>query len=542
MHDYRLLMPALVFWAVRVGWISPLQTVLLISIAVLILAYLAYTGIGRECLAQTVAGMVFAAVIAIAVGLILPLPEKSSRYGANNLLPKECNASIFQGESIYAHAENFRCIIHTQFRMLGADFSDQTAGILRGVVLGDATGLPADLRNQVKLAGLQHLVAISGAHISLLIGVAMILLGRRRRRLTAMIASIFLFLLVGLVGLSASVLRAAIMGIVALIAFSLGRGSGVIAALSLGVIVGAAFWPDLAAGIGFQMSVITTGAIIVIGNSFLQIPAIVNRRWATWLVIPLIAGTAIIPISAQLQPQLSLFAVPANIVVAPVIPVITVLGLAAAVIGAFIPAIAAILLFPCAIGAWWVSQVVRFSTMFTAFIFPVWVVAVIQLGGLILLLLWARKQSVRDSAKIEFARQGWPRFWSWPYFIIAGVVICILLIFPLMPVIIGNKTSFAWEFIQCDVGQGSGLLARNGGKTVLIDTGKERSNAVPCLRRHKIRKLDLLIISHLDADHVGGFEQVLAEVQVEQVWLSENQHPQYRHKQVLAAAQKKKFQ
>ncbi|XCB30239.1 MBL fold metallo-hydrolase [Arcanobacterium hippocoleae] len=90
------------------------------------------------------------------------------------------------------------------------------------------------------------------------------------------------------------------------------------------------------------------------------------------------------------------------------------------------------------------------------------------------------------------------------------------------------QQKFDWELIQCDVGQGSGLLARNNGKTILIDTGPEKSNAAACLRRNSVKNLDLLVISHLDADHVGGFAAVLKHAQVREIWVSENKNPKYR--------------
>lgn len=63
-----------------------------------------------------------------------------------------------------------------------------------------------------------------------------------------------------------------------------------------------------------------------------------------------------------------------------------------------------------------------------------------------------------------------------------------------------------------DVGQGDALLVRSAGRTALIDTGPEPSSLEDCLRSLGIDRIDLLVLTHFDLDHVGGVDAVRGRV------------------------------
>src|SRR5690606_38101348 len=67
----------------------------------------------------------------------------------------------------------------------------------------------------------------------------------------------------------------------------------------------------------------------------------------------------------------------------------------------------------------------------------------------------------------------------------------------------------AWQVAACDVGQGSALVVRSGpAAAVMVDVGPEGSAAADCLTRLGVERLDLLVLSHAHADHVGGLGPV----------------------------------
>lgn len=61
-----------------------------------------------------------------------------------------------------------------------------------------------------------------------------------------------------------------------------------------------------------------------------------------------------------------------------------------------------------------------------------------------------------------------------------------------------------WQIANCDVGQGDGLVVNlGGGSGILVDTGPDPTKIDRCLRRLKINKIPLLVLTHFHADHVG---------------------------------------
>ncbi len=72
-----------------------------------------------------------------------------------------------------------------------------------------------------------------------------------------------------------------------------------------------------------------------------------------------------------------------------------------------------------------------------------------------------------------------------------------------------------------DVGQGDAMLLTHPDLTMLIDTGRfDRSDVVPLLRRFGVDTIDLLVVTHPHADHIGQFDRVMAAFTVEEVWWS----------------------
>jgi competence protein ComEC len=72
-----------------------------------------------------------------------------------------------------------------------------------------------------------------------------------------------------------------------------------------------------------------------------------------------------------------------------------------------------------------------------------------------------------------------------------------------------------------DVGQGDALLLMHPEATVLIDTGRfDRSDVVPLLQHHGVASIDVLVITHPHADHIGQFDRVMEAFPVAEVWWS----------------------
>lgn len=78
------------------------------------------------------------------------------------------------------------------------------------------------------------------------------------------------------------------------------------------------------------------------------------------------------------------------------------------------------------------------------------------------------------------------------------------------------------EVIVPDVGHGDVTYIRVGGIVGIVDTGDGKMKLVPFLKSHGIQKLDFLVITHAHKDHVGGLHELLNEIQVQKIYLTEN--------------------
>ncbi len=204
--------------------------------------------------------------------------------------------------------------------------------ILSAIVLGLRRGIPPNILNTFQASGLSHIIAISGLHISIISLLLMnffIALGFYRRQ-AFYLAAISLFLFICMIGLRASSLRAAIMGLAILLAMQLGRLSR-----SLNILILAACFlllinPKLLADIGFQLSFLAVLGIIYLGEPFnnlldkLRVPEIFEIKAS--LMMTLSAQLAVLPLIVYYFGNLSLVAPLANILVLPVLPIIIVLG------------------------------------------------------------------------------------------------------------------------------------------------------------------------------------------------------------------------
>lgn len=73
-----------------------------------------------------------------------------------------------------------------------------------------------------------------------------------------------------------------------------------------------------------------------------------------------------------------------------------------------------------------------------------------------------------------------------------------------------------------DVGQGNGVLVQSGGKNYLLDAAKSQAGpkVVDFLRSRGVDSLDSIVVSNPDADHIGGFLNVLDALEVSAAYLS----------------------
>ena len=255
--------------------------------------------------------------------------------------------------------------------------------VLAALVLGSAVvPVPVELREAFRAAGLSHALAASGFHLSVLLGVVLPLGKRLPRlgRLTLAAAAMGLFVL--LAGPQPSVLRAVLMGGLALGIVECGyrgRPLGILAASALVLLLAR---PDWLLDVGFQLSVVATAALVVSARPL----ELGLRRWLPgWLAVatavPLAASLYTLPLQLLHFGVVPLYAVPANLVVAPLLTPLTLGAMALACLAVILPPLLPLATAPV---AWLTNVLVAVVKLFAALPMAQW-----QLGrpapGLVLL-------------------------------------------------------------------------------------------------------------------------------------------------------------
>lgn len=213
----------------------------------------------------------------------------------------------------------------------------ERAGLLSGLTTGDTSGLGWNTEGQLRRAGLSHLVAVSGSNVAIVVGAVALVVARLALSIRLIACGLALGLFVLVVGPEPSVLRAAVMGAVALLALTVGRRTEPLHALGLALIILLALRPGLAFSVGLHLSAAATAGIVLFSGHLTRAMRCLPRFVSLALAVTLAAQFAVAPVLVGTFGELSLVAPIANLLAVPAVPPATVLGLASAVAGVFVP-------------------------------------------------------------------------------------------------------------------------------------------------------------------------------------------------------------
>ncbi|MCP9833808.1 MULTISPECIES: ComEC/Rec2 family competence protein [unclassified Cyanobium] len=226
----------------------------------------------------------------------------------------------------------------------------ERGGLLAALVLGSAVvPLPAELRADFRVAGLSHALAASGFHLSVLLG-AVLALGRglgRSARLALGGGAMALFLL--LAGAQPSVVRAVLMGAIALVLLESGRRGRPLGILGLSLAGMLLLRPAWLHDVGFQLSAAATAGLVLTARPLEQALAqrLPGAGWlAPALAVPLAASLWTLPLQLLHFGVVPLYAVPANLLAAPLLTPLTLGAMALALVAVLVPPLLAPLLVP----------------------------------------------------------------------------------------------------------------------------------------------------------------------------------------------------
>jgi competence protein ComEC len=275
-------------------------------------------------------------------------------------------------------------------RVLPAD----QAAMLPALVLGDMSTVTPVTGQEFRTAGLTHLTAVSGANVTIVCGAVLFSSRLIGPRVAVGLAGVALALFVVVVQPSASVLRAAVMGAIALVGVLSSRRRQAIPALAATVLLLMVIAPQLAVDVGLALSVVATAALVIIAPIWSR--RLVAAGWpkslADAVCVACAAQLVTAPLIAGISGRLSVVSAAANLAVAALIAPITVLGSAAAALCLFWPAGAQLLIRFTGPELWWLLRIAHWAASVPGASLPVPSglsgVVVVGAGGLLAVLLW----------------------------------------------------------------------------------------------------------------------------------------------------------
>jgi competence protein ComEC len=417
--------------------------------------------------------------------------------------------------------------VRSGLRKAVANQPNDVSGLVPALVLGDESGLSEDLKQDFQVTGLTHLSAVSGTNLTLLLAFLLPvarLVGVRARGL-GVVGVMTVVVFVVLARPQPSVLRAAVMGLIALAAMTSGGGQRrAVRSLSGAVIMLLLLDTSLARSAGFALSVLATAGIVLLGPSWRDALASwlpPRLRWlAEAISCPLAAQIACTPLVAWLSGQVSMVAVAANLLAGPTVGPATILGFAAAGVALINTWLAQLVGWVAGWPARWIILVAREGAGLpgAASDWPATVVGVAILTLICLALVL-----------------GLHRILARP--IAAVLALVLLAVVVLRPIGSFSRPPGDWLLVMCDVGQGDGLVLRAGDRTaVVVDTGPDPAAMDKCLRDLRVEHIPVLVLSHFHADHVGGLAGVLNGRRVDEIEVTPYFSPPAEYKRVVDLA------
>ena len=381
---------------------------------------------------------------------------------------------------------------------------DGDAGaLIPGMVLGDTSKQSSDFKNSMKRSGLTHLVAVSGANFALVsafvLWMMQFLFARMKFRLTATAISLIAF--IALVRPSPSVLRAAAMAAVLLIAQGTKRGRDSLPALGFAMAAVVIVDPWQARDAGFALSVLATAGLLLFAPVLIEkMRTRMPEKLAQALAPPIAAIVFCSPIIVALSGYLAPMSVIANLLAAPFVAPITIVGFIAALFSPIAPLLSTILMWFIRFPAGAIALIADWASSF-----PVLTLRTGKIGFLI----------VASFTLISWLLKRW-----FKHIIIFTLVVLISITW------LQRWPGGDWQVANCDIGQGDSMVINLGNhRGLVIDVGPNPVAEDRCLKALGINEIPLLILSHFHADHVAGLPGALKNRTVGQVWVSVNSAP-----------------
>ena len=382
----------------------------------------------------------------------------------------------------------------------------ETASLLLALTIGDKTNIEKDVINNFRINNLSHVLAISGLHIScIILAISFILLKFKiSKKTVGFIIILVLLMFIVITGFSPSVIRASVMSILLLISKHLYRKADFWVGLSISLLITTIFNPFSILNIGLQLSYIGTISIVVFSknvngkNIFIKLKQLI--------ITTVSAQILLLPLIILYFHMFSTYFIISNLLISPMLITAISLGLTAigiSFISLKISRIISYLLNIC------LKLLIYIPKLITSMPFSRFYIVKLNSFNLILYYItvmtlyffWRIKKKKKNRNVLRrYEKQLLKKK------ICKKIIIVVIIIFSIV-----NTSLFLFELINrelkiyfIDVGQGdSTIIVTPCKKTILIDGGDfEKEILLQYLLNRNINKIDYIIISHFDSDHV----------------------------------------
>ena len=447
---------------------------------------------------------------------------------------------------------------------------EKYSGLLIGLLLGDSSKIDENMEENFKITSLTHILAVSGAQVSYIIVAMYSLLKRKigiQKTRVVIIASLIFY--TALTGFSPSIVRAGIMGIILMISGLVFRKNDIINSIAISLFFMLVYNPFLLENVGLQLSYLGTIGIIGFNKTIILILKniqIRNRKWKykinrklilliskikEILAVTMSASLAVVPVMIYHFNLFGTYFLITNLLASIIIGPITLLGTLLVIISFISINIAKILsyilkflidilLFISSFSKLPISKIyiptptitfiiiIYLSLIISLFIYKVFHernpnTTILRVRNLLALVKYKFKQNRDDVIK---------------KIIIISIIISLCMIF--------IPRDLKINFV--DVGQGdSTFIITPKNKTILIDGGGSNTGSfdvgentlLPYVLDKGYNKIDFMIISHFDSDHVGGLLTILEEIKVEKILIAKQEEQSENYKRFLNIVKEK---
>ena len=447
---------------------------------------------------------------------------------------------------------------------------EKYSGLLIGLLLGDSSKIDENMEENFKITSLTHILAVSGAQVSYIIAAMYSLLKRKigiQKTRVVIIASLIFY--TALTGFSPSIVRAGIMGIILMISGLVFRKNDIINSIAISLFFMLVYNPFLLENVGLQLSYLGTIGIIGFNKTIILILKniqIRNRKWKykinrklilliskikEILAVTMSASLAVVPVMIYHFNLFGTYFLITNLLASIIIGPITLLGTLLVIISFISINIAKILsyilkflidilLFISSFSKLPISKIyiptpkisfiiiIYLSLIISLFIYKVFHernpnTTILRVRNLLALVKYKFKQNRDDVIK---------------KIIIISIIISLCMIF--------IPRDLQINFV--DVGQGdSTFIITPKNKTILIDGGGSNTGSfdvgentlLPYVLDKGYNKIDFMIISHFDSDHVGGLLTILEEIKVEKILIAKQEEQSENYKRFLNIVKEK---